>query len=195
MEYWKELADRGEKTRAIKACRDAEGGTLRLARAEVDMYLAIRRGTCPTCGGRFQLTKDYGDKVAMVCQALGIAPKAWQCGGRTLEGVPFWTVRKTEEECRSFVDQIKDKLSHLVFALYPEPTDSWALEVMAAAYDKGVRVEVSIAAMSWFVLCHWEGKPAGMGSGHELGPAMAEALAVALGPLGPLSAIRRQGVG
>lgn len=113
--------------------------------------------------------KDYGDEMAAVCQALGIKPKAWQAGGRTLAGAPFWTVQKTESDCRAFVDSQGGRFvgesgfrrrasepwfedqrrSHLIFAQYPEPSDAWALEAIKAAAEQGIPCEIRCDSGTW----------------------------------------------
>lgn len=131
--------------------------------------------------------EDYGEKMATVCQALGIEPKGWQAGGRTLEGVPFWTVQETEEKCRFFVDSQRvgvvgkdQRYSHLIFARYPEPTDAWALEAIKVAEVIGIRVELSRRSGLWQIACWQAGRHLGASFGKSLGRLVVSVLSVAL---------------
>jgi len=137
--------------------------------------------------GDSPLLKDYGEKMATVCQALGIEPDAWQAAGRTREGRFFWTVQETEADCRSFVDRVDDKLSHLIFGQYPELSDAWALEAIRAAADCGVPCELRYDSGIWlfrFWSTTW-GWLTGL-PGSELGAVVCSGLshAIASGVLG-----------
>lgn len=100
-------------------------------------------------GGDFPQLDGYDEKMATVCQALGIEPESWQVRGRTLEGVPFWARLTAEDLCWAFVDRIEDKRSHLIFARYPEPTDAWALEAIKAAAEQGMPCEIRCDSGTW----------------------------------------------